>query len=153
MDLDEDPAFHRREWRFQRIGRVGLVLFAALALFGLFGDGPISRARRLGPAGESIDYQHVLRWRTARPLTVILTDQGPHEIRVSPDYADAVDLRVIRPLPDSTFDRGGERVFRFESAKGPTAIEFELKPRRPGRLTTVLDADGWRSTIRQWVLF
>lgn len=153
MELREETDFHRREWRFQNAGRVGLIVFSVLALLGVFGGGPLSRAR-LQTNGGSVEYDRVLRWHTSSELTVAIAAPGRFEVGIEANYADAVQLRVIQPQPTAVIDRDRHRIFQFQGSDGTaTVITFEVSPRRPGSVRTRLDAPGLQTELRHLVIF
>ena len=45
LEISQDLTFQRRSWIVQRVGWVMLALLILAALGGLFGPGPLSRAR------------------------------------------------------------------------------------------------------------
>ncbi len=53
LDVEEDMAFQRRNWRAERIGWAAMVAIVIAAVLGLFASGPLSWATAQTPTGPS----------------------------------------------------------------------------------------------------
>ncbi len=138
LEIGQDIAFQRRMWRFQRAGWVAMVVVALLALIGLFGSGPLSRARE-GTAGTglTLDYARLTRHGAPDNLRVHLpassTSQGKVELAVDREYLEGLRLEGIVPEPESTEGRPDAMVYVFQVQPGaPTTLTFEFTPEALG---------------------
>lgn len=73
LQIDEDLAFQRRSWRWQRAGWLGFVALIVAGLLGVFGAGPLSRAESSG-AGLRIEYDRFAR--TQAPTSLVIHIDG-----------------------------------------------------------------------------
>jgi hypothetical protein len=135
--------FHRKEWRIQRIGWALVALFLALAVGGLFGNGPLSRAHMDQGAGR-IDYQRFTRYGLLTDLVVTpaATAHGITRVAISGDYLEAVRVERITPEPAAVRMTGASIVYEFASASPGTSISFHLRPQRLWRHIATLTIDG-----------
>lgn len=119
MDLEirQDEAFQRREWRFERIGWGVLTLFVLAGLLGLLGKGPLSWAT--ASAGDVVAVEHSSITRVEADDSVVLTF-GPEAVagdtvtvQLVGSWATDVDLRSISPQPSEESLVPGGRVLEF----------------------------------------
>ena len=143
-DFESELIFHEREWRVQRIGWVVLTIFLALALAGLFGGGPLSRAHVEGPAGR-VEYERFVRYGASTTLTVMpATDalHGVSRIEVSAAYLQAFRVEGITPEPSAVRMVGGQLVYEFATAAPGASVTFNLHPQRLWRHRAQLAIDA-----------
>lgn len=152
MEIDDAASFHQTEWRAQRLGRIGIGLFVLAAAAGAFGGGIISHARVQSDTVR-VEYERIVRWKTAAPLTILLSASGPIEVEFDADYADLMKLRAVQPLPESVLHRGTRRVFRFGPTAGAATLMFEVAPERPGVAQTSIDVGGLRARLSHIIFF
>ena len=135
-ELDRHLPFQRLEWRAQQLGWIGLALFLAAALAGLFGSGPLSSARAADPRGGlAVEYQRFLRVGAPQRVRFELepSSASPVELRLSRAYVDAVRIEHVLPEPASTTTSPDWTTFVF--APGTRTVAFDGEPLEPGRLT------------------
>jgi hypothetical protein len=142
-ELDSELQFHQREWRVQRIGWALLAVFVALALGGLFGNGPFSRAHADGAAGR-IEYDRFVRYGLSTDLLVTPTGsaQGVNRIQIDADYLEAFRVEHITPEPAAVRIRGPHIVYEFASAAPRASISFHIRPQQLWRHTAAISIDG-----------
>jgi hypothetical protein len=142
-ELDSELQFHEREWRMQRIGWALLALFLALALGGLFGNGPLSRSHADGAAGR-IEYERFVRYGLSTDLVVRPTGsaQGVNRIELDARYLEAFRVERITPEPASVRISGPRVVYEFASSAPDAAISFHLRPQRLWRHSSAVSIDG-----------
>lgn len=138
FEIDQDLAFQRREWMVQRVGWWVLVSFVLAALAGLFGGGPLSRARA-GTVGRfSIEYERFGRVGATSLVTVrdhaALGARASSELRIARSYFDSVSIERVTPEPGQIEIGEADVVLRFETQQeGPAlTVVLEIKPRRAG---------------------
>lgn len=142
-ELEANLAFHRREWRIQRIGWVLVVVFLALAIGGLFGNGPLSRAYTDNGAGR-LDYQRFLRYGLSTDLVVTPAGSahGVTRVEISGDYLEAFRIERITPEPAAVRMTGPSIVYEFATAAPGASISFHIRPQRLWRRTATVTIDG-----------
>jgi hypothetical protein len=138
LELDEDIRFQRREWSVQQVGWWVLSVFVLAAFLGVFGGGPLSRARA-GEPGEAlwIEYERFARVGAATRISVHFlagSENEPREVRLNREYFDALRLQGIVPEPAQVVVGQDAVTFRFAAGKGPGAetVVFDVEPTSPG---------------------
>lgn len=142
-DSESDHRFHRSEWRLQRIGWALVALFLALAVAGLFGNGPLSRAHADSGAGR-LDYQRFTRYGLSTDLVVTPkgSANGVTRIEISSDYLEAFRVEHITPEPAAVRLAGPNVIYEFASAAPGASISFHISPQRLWRRSATVTIDG-----------
>lgn len=103
LEIDEDVAFQRKEWIFQRIGIAVLLLFVLAALLGLTGmGGPLSH----GEAGDAngplhVEYERFVRRGSSSKVTLHFRGStGAIRFWVSAPYLEHVQIDAVAPAPE-----------------------------------------------------
>jgi hypothetical protein len=105
IEIEQDRKHLEREWRFQRVGWVLLLLIVLAALSGLLGRGPLARARS-GPANAPVrlEYERIVRHGSPTVLTVLLSPEANREktvrLWIERGYLEAVEIERIVPEPE-----------------------------------------------------
>jgi hypothetical protein len=138
MELKQDLAFQRREWTVQRIGWWALTAFVGAAVLGVFGGGPLSRARVGGPGAPLwIEYERFARVGTTTRLYVHLGAGGEpdDEVRVSRAYFEQIRVEGLIPEPARVIVEPHDVRLFFDHppGAGERAIVFDVQPLRAGR--------------------
>jgi hypothetical protein len=138
LELDEDPSFAAREWRFERAGWVVLALLGVAGLLGLLGPGPLSRGSAGTPEGLRVEYQRFAHQHAPSRLRVHVPPaaRAGGRVRVWLDHGwtDAVEIEAVTPEPE-TVEVGGDRVtfaFRTADPDAPLRLTFDLQMQRAG---------------------
>ncbi len=103
IDIDEDPAYQRKEWIAQRIGIGAFALLAFAAALGFTGNGgPFSHGEVSEPSGAfRVEYERIVR--RGAECTMILHVQratpGSFSFWLSAEYLDNVVVDGV--VPDS----------------------------------------------------
>jgi hypothetical protein len=141
-DSESDHRFHRNEWRVQRIGWVLVALFLAVAVAGLFGDGPLSRAHADNSAGR-LDYERFTRFGLSTDLVVTpaASTHGVTRIQIGSDYLAAVRIEHITPEPAAVRLAGPNIIYEFASATPGGVISFHITPQRLWRRSATITID------------
>jgi hypothetical protein len=144
-DCESEPAlaFHRAEWRIQRVGWVLVALFLGCAAAGLFGNGPLSRAHADGAAGR-VEYERFTRYGLSTDLVVtpVASRSGVNRVAISADYLELVRVERITPEPAAVRMAGPNILYEFASAAPGASISFHMRPQRLWRHGAVVTIDG-----------
>ena len=142
-DSESDHRFHHSEWRIQRIGWVMVALFLALAVAGLFGNGPLSHAHADNGAGR-LDYQRFTRYGLTTDLVVTpaASTHGVTRVEISGDYLEAFNVEHITPEPAAVRLAGPNVIYEFASAAPAASISFHMSPQRLWRRSATITIDG-----------
>jgi hypothetical protein len=138
LDVEEDMAFQRRNWRVERIGWAGMTLVLVAAALGLFAEGPLSWTTARDAAGAFVvEYARIHRQTAPTTMKMRVAAQEVRAdgvtIEVDEAFADAFRITEIQPQPvQSTTTADGMR-FRFEAVpNAPATIYFHLSPEKVG---------------------
>lgn len=155
LEIEQDLAFQRREWRFQRIGFFVLVLFVVGALLGLFGSGPLSRAEaRTG--GLIVKYERLTRVYRDTRLTIEMPPATSYELGLDRNSFDRMRIERVHPEPAGIEIGANEVRFRFDppgAGDGPLTAIFEITLRAPGLHRINLRAGNATASFNQFVFF
>lgn len=143
LEIEQDVQYAEREWTAERVGWGLLLLVVALALAGLFGNGPLSWTTIKSSQGDlDVAYERFGRRGGSQELTVRTTADaarnGTWELFFSLDYLNALQVTSITPEPESVAaDRGGVRfTFSQASPRADLEVTFAVTP------TELLSQDG-----------
>jgi len=133
LDIDQDIAFQRKEWRVQRGAWLIAVLVLLLALSGLFGGGPLANASVSDTANVlTVDHQRIDRMHSPSSISLKVIPAGTQptlELWIDNDYLDGLKIVSIRPEPSSMIPDGDRTIFAFELAgvDQPVTIGFGIE--------------------------
>lgn len=148
IEIDEDRAHQRREWRIERVGWVAMAALVLAALLGLLGDGPIGETTAGTRDALRVEYNRLQR--AAAPteyrfaVQPALARDGRVRLRLEDALLEEVHLRAIVPEPASTRAGPGYTEFTFDVGAGdsPARIVFDFEPTSFGRVTGRVVAEG-----------
>ena len=159
LQVERDPDFQRRDWRFQRIGW-GLMIAVIVAAFaGLLGGGPIAH-RRIASADSSlvIEYDRIIRYAAASSMrlhvrTPAASPDGFTRIWFDREGATAMHIESSVPSVDRSEMRGDSVIYPFRASARDFVVELRVRPEHRGALTTTLGLIGHPPVVlRQYVL-
>jgi hypothetical protein len=155
LEIDQNLAFQRREWRVQRFGWWLLTAFVVAAALGLFGGGVLSRAEARSPDGAlSIRYERFVRVGAVMRLTVEATGPDRREVVISREYFEGLRIDRITPEPAS-LEVGRDDVrltFSGGAADGLTVI-IDCEPLHFGRAHAAFRAGSAVARFTQLTYF
>jgi hypothetical protein len=131
LEIDEDAAFAERGWRFQQVGWLLMLLFAAGALLGLTGSGPLSSATAAADHFR-LKYDRFDRTTTLSPLTFqfdpAVVRDGTIRVWLKRDYLDSFVIESVAPEPESVASAADRLIYTFRVMENhPGEITFHLK--------------------------
>lgn len=142
LDVEDDPAFHRRATRVGRAARVVLAVIVGLALLGVFGGaGPLVGARAAGPDGFAVRYDRFARLDAPLRIHVVLP-RGDSAFTLTGDLAADLRVDAVSPAPAAE-EATAEGVRVVASSPGGT-VTVHGRPLRFGRLRGAVALDGGR---------
>jgi len=141
LDIDEDLALQRKEWRVSRVAWCGFSLLLAGGLAGLFGSGPLSHAEVSAP-GLTLDYERFNRRSCPGVLRFQLTDVAAAEeasVWIERAYLQHLRLGPITPEPASVRSEDDRIVYQFRPGpsaerSGELSVEFRFEHLHAGRI-------------------
>jgi hypothetical protein len=137
LDLSDDMAFQRWEWRVQRVAWVLMVCGVLMAVAGVFGGGPLAYAST-GERGSEVwaEYSRFARLNATADLRIHVTPKGDRaDLWISRDYHDRVRLEQIVPEPQAATVSADRIIYSFKTQPGAAVtVTFHLKTESAGRL-------------------
>jgi hypothetical protein len=157
LEIDEDIAFQRKEWRFQRIGVAALFLFVLAALLGLTGmGGPLSR----GEAGNSngplhVEYERFVRRGSSSKVTMHFRGAtGATRFWVSAPYLEHVQIDSVIPTPDLESVETHRHIYVIRAGSPDVTVTLNMKHEGMGSLEAEVGlVDGPSVRFTQFSIF
>jgi hypothetical protein len=149
LQIEEDRAYQRREWRIERIGWALMALMLLAGLLGLLGYGPLSRTQVGTPGTLAVAYDRLQR--SSAPsnyrfeVAPALARNGQLRLRFDNVLLEEVEMNSILPEPSEVRSGAGytEFVFAMDAAAGPPArIQFQFHPATFGHVRGRISTDG-----------
>lgn len=158
IEIDEDIAFQRKEWFWQRVGITVLSLFIAAALVGLTGSGGVLNHGEAGERGAavSVEYDRVVRRGATTSMTLHFHNDPPGFIQfwISAPYLDAVHVESVSPMPQTVTVEESRHVYTIRAASPDVAVTLDVQHKSWGRLDAEVGVVGGPSVqFRQVSLF
>jgi hypothetical protein len=133
----EDLPFHHRQWFFQRVGWGIAFLVLILAVFGLFGDGPLSHVHAGSPQLR-VEYDRFIRRDNPAPLHIEAQPTSGEQVSLafSASYLQGFRLDSVLPYPEHTYSTATDvvLVFRTTSPGKPVRITILQSAIDPGSM-------------------
>ncbi len=157
LEIDENPNFVRKEWRFQRVGVAALFLFVAAALLGFTGKGgPMSRGEAGDPGGSvRVEYERFVRRGGASQMKVHVR-AAPGDVRfwVGAPYFERVRIESVAPTPERVSVETGRHVYLIRAGSRDVTVTLEVDHTSLGRLEAEVGlVDGPSVRFSQMALF
>lgn len=134
LDVNQDLAFTRKVWTFQRVGWVAMALLLAAAMAGAFGHGPVASATASDPTGTfAVEHDRVIRHKTEYQTVFrfgpALTKGGQVQLWLSRAYLEKHDIMNMEPEPEGSVVQSDRLVytFRVEEPGAPAEVRFITK--------------------------
>jgi hypothetical protein len=161
LQIEDDIAFRRREWRMERAGWAALALFVGAAAAGAFGGGPLSRASAVDASGHLvIRYERFVRASAPTELRLQISPAAAHDGEVhlwaEPAYFQNIEISSVVPEPARVEQRGPHLVYAFPvtHSVAPFEISLRVKPTTAGRHSGQFGVSGESAAVvRQFAYF
>lgn len=131
LQVAQDTTFEKREWMFQRVGRVFMLLIVLGALLGFFGAGPLSLTEVRDQTGNlTLAYERYGRRGATTELVVDVAPaaiaNGKAEVWLSSHYLGEMQVESITPTPDQVMiqDDGYVYTFLVDRPEDPVTATF-----------------------------
>jgi len=152
-----DLTHERKVWKVEHWGWgiFGLILVAAL--LGIFGEGPLARAKAGRPNSVLwIDYDRFVRYQAPMVLKVHVAagNNSLPALWLARDYLDRVDVEHISPEPERVKVGRDSLIYIFNVARTneEATITFHLKPTGYGKTPVRLGlVDGPQMDFTQFI--
>ena len=133
MEMEENIDVQKKGWVIQRVGWIVMAVFVAMAAFGFFGDGIVSK-KNIQSGVQKLEYQKYSRFESAMELKFDLNSATQQNIISFPvNYLGNFRIESILPEPKQN-QSGNERVNYVFEGNGPMKIIFYLVPKNIGEL-------------------
>lgn len=136
IEVEEDLGFLKREWRWQRIGWVGMGLLVVAGLLGAFGNGPLSKRQVGNTAHFAVEYERLLRHGARAELTFqiapALQPDTIVQLILPLSYVRALQLEFTAPQPLQQSMQGQDVMFGFRAAGADRPLEIVAQVRPLG---------------------
>lgn len=149
--INEDPDFQQRSWKWQRVGWVVMILIVAAAFLGLFGSGGLFADARVGEPDSLLWVEYNRFGRLQAETTYLRVHLGPGAAEgdrlrfwLSRRYMESAHILGVTPQPESV-EAGPDRYTFIISAPNlsqPTTVTFRLEPEEFGPLRGQVGLDG-----------
>ena len=148
LQIDDDMAFHERDWIAERIAWAMMALIVMAALLGLFSSGPLSAARSADPSGAmEVEYSRFLRLGTPGKMTLRLRPQSApadgFAFILDERFVETFRIISVSPPPVRSLTAGGGLRLEFASSGEPgAAVTLHLEPLRFGAVSPQVALPG-----------
>ena len=147
LQIDDDPEYQRRVWRWQRRAWGGIAAVLAFAAVGGFGDGPLSSAEA-GDAARGLVVTYERFGRAEAPSEVeIAARPGPDRrvhLRLGAGFLEDFNVEGLEAYRDAAKVDGGAATLSIDVAPGAASVivSLEIRPRSAGRARIEVGLEG-----------
>ena len=158
IQVNEDLSFLRKEWRFQRIGWILMLLFVLLGISGALGRGPLSKVSEGDENSLAVSYEGIIRHGADTQLEIVAgraLRSDTLRLYVTAGYLKAFEVRNIIPEPISSGIRGPYVYYDFlrDPRAQSSGITFHMTPERYwGRRARVFTSGAAPLHVHQFTL-
>lgn len=159
IQVEEDLQFLKHEWRFQRIGWIGMALILLAGVLGAFGRGALSHARAGDLRIFAAEYSRIIRHGAIDELTIFvgpgLQADSVVRISVSSAYLTEFEIEDILPEPVTHQQTGQYTMLDFLRADPRSAlrVSMKLRPNSYGSVSARMQLVGSNTlNIRQFIM-
>lgn len=134
LEVDEDAAFQRRDWRGQRIGWAALALLLLAGALGLLGGvGPFAQSEVGSDSDVTLVYDRVARHGDNAEMAVTVAPSVVHDGQVrlwfDARFLNGLEVESVSPEPTDVAVDGRRVVYTFDVGTSGTAdLIFHVRP-------------------------
>jgi hypothetical protein len=154
LEIDEDQNFERREYWFERVGQLAMLLLAIAALTGVLGRGPLSK-RSVYTENLKIDFEHFIRKSADTQITVHMnTSGGKQSFWLDKEFLEKVEVTRIEPEPENKVV--GEHGIQYQFAtlaKQSGDIVIQFQPETWGRMQAKIKDDAGNIALLNFLAY
>lgn len=156
LELDDDPAYQRSEWRVQRVIWAVMALVLLLVALGFTGHGVMSTRHERSARGDlELEYEAFARHQAPTDLTVRVAPGADASVRIrlGRELVDNVDIQRIDPEPERVEAASQHYTFVLPRAPGHgIAARFHYRPTAIGPIEIDAALDGGSAiTVTQFL--
>lgn len=145
--VGSDIEFQRRWWKFEHVAWTVLTLMVALDIAGVFGRGPVAKAKLEGPDHSyTVSYERIERYATPSILSIEFKPQavtsGNIQLWVSSELVKGLGNERVIPQPEKTALVNNGLLYTFPAATPPDSVDFSLQPTGPGMFHLKISVPG-----------
>lgn len=147
LEIEELPAFQRKEWLIQRIGWVAWVLVLLAGMLGLIGSGPLSNTSSSASDDSlTVRYDRFLHYHQPAMLEVTLHPDisgSSARLFLSQSLLERLQISRIEPEPEEGELASDGLIYTFpllasaESAKIRFHVQYEAVGNSNGRIALI----------------
>ncbi len=147
LEIEESMRAQRRLWKVQRVARMLALLLMALAVAGLFGDGPLSHATA-SRDGHALEYERVGYRDTPQTYRLRLGGDvtAGETVRIWLDWETVARMKLegVVPEPERTVLASDRLILEFTRGEvgGQREILLDFQPNVSGHHTARLGVEG-----------
>jgi hypothetical protein len=154
LHVNEDVRFERTESAVTRVGWILMALFLLLAVAGILGRGPLSKAHaRVN--NTNIDYHRFLRKGASSEFVVHSNAAGKseHKLWLNKEFLDKVEIDRIEPVPKTSLSKDEGVEYAFAAAEDATPdITIHFEPQSWGKIRgQISDGSGQKADLNLFV--
>jgi hypothetical protein len=152
-DTEQQYDFERKEYVVRNVLWVGMVLFLAAGLLGVFGKGVLSLTRVDG-AGYYLEYERFLRDETPSSFSLYVQEksEAPIRLAISRTYLEEVRIQNVIPQPKSAESRDDWIIYTFNASENGL-ITVNFTPQNVGETPLEIVFMGDQKIVNQYVIF
>jgi hypothetical protein len=144
--IDEDIAFQRKVWRFERWGWYALVLVVLMGMLGAFSRGPLSSREAGSSDGKvTVEYEALHRNGSTNSMKVVINGQpnAPTELQLAGDFLDGFSIETLQPQPIKAASAGqGIRLWLQADPQGQATLHLTLRSDGLGSYSSQVSTPG-----------
>jgi hypothetical protein len=148
LQINQDLAHERIEWKIERAGWIVMALVLLAALVGLLGRGRFSVAVA-GEKGSTlwVEYNRFERYQAATMLRIHLgaaSRDGKARLWLNREYVENIEIHHIDPEPETVEVLHDRFIYSFNLPDGaqPSAVTYYFEGNAFGRILISVGMDG-----------
>lgn len=145
LEIDEDIAFQKKEWLFQRIGLGVVFLFVLAALLGFTGRGGALSHGEAGDRGGPLHVEYerfVRRGGTATVRIHLRASPGDVRFWIAAPYLERVRVESVAPVPELVMVEADRHIYSIRTGSPDITVMVEVEHQSAGMLDAEIGLVG-----------